>query len=103
MKTKEEILSNHIVNGMDRVFIGIYGKILKERVFLAMEEYASQRLIEHEGRKWVSEDLIKQDYFLETGEKWINGDGEPDIDYVEWLERKLISPPNQAGENSRVS
>lgn len=32
---------------------------------------------------------IKKQYEAETGESWENSQGEPDIDYVEWLENKI--------------
>lgn len=35
-------------------------------------------------------DSTRDQYEIETGKKWINSQGEPDIDYVIWLEA-LIS------------
>jgi hypothetical protein len=32
---------------------------------------------------------LRDQYYKEVGCTWINGDGEPDIDYVYWLETKL--------------
>jgi hypothetical protein len=34
---------------------------------------------------------LKLEFEKETGIKWSNSQGEPDIDYVEWLEQRLMS------------
>lgn len=34
---------------------------------------------------------LRDQYHLETGEKWENSEGKPDIDYVQWMERKIIA------------
>lgn len=34
---------------------------------------------------------LKNKFEEETGVPWINSQGEPDIDYVTWLEKNLIS------------
>lgn len=33
---------------------------------------------------------LRDQFEVETGEKHINSQGEPDIDYVAWLEQKLV-------------
>lgn len=38
-----------------------------------------------------TEELQKQ-FKEETGYNWLNGDDEPDLDYVKWLEKKILSP-----------
>ena len=38
----------------------------------------------------MTEQQIKEEYENITGEKCINSQGEPDIDYVAWLEQMLI-------------
>ncbi len=37
-----------------------------------------------------AEDL-KQQFYNESGTEWVNSQGEPDIDYVQWLENKIIN------------
>jgi hypothetical protein len=37
----------------------------------------------------MSKDKYQTEYLLETGDDWVNSQGEPDIDYVAWLESKL--------------
>lgn len=32
---------------------------------------------------------LKNEFFAETGVEWKNNQGEPDIDYVNWLEAKV--------------
>lgn len=32
---------------------------------------------------------LRDQFYKECGCTWINGDGEPDIDYVKWLEAKV--------------
>lgn len=34
---------------------------------------------------------LRNQYKEETGNTWFNGDGEPDIEYLYWLESKLTS------------
>jgi len=33
---------------------------------------------------------LRQAYYKETGEKWVNSQGRPDIDYVNWLEDLVL-------------
>jgi hypothetical protein len=33
---------------------------------------------------------LKQQFLEETGMNWLNSQGEPDIDYVAWLEKKSM-------------
>ena len=37
----------------------------------------------------IPEDL-RNEFKALSGDNWINSQGEPDIDYVSWLEKKLI-------------
>lgn len=39
---------------------------------------------------------LRQDFHNEQGIKWENLQGEPDIDYVEWLENKILAVKNNA-------
>lgn len=39
---------------------------------------------------------LRNDFHNEQGIKWINSQGEPDIDYVEWLENKILAVKNNA-------
>jgi len=52
----------------------------------------------------------REEFKKETGISWKNGDGEPDIEYVEWLEKKLgfvknlICPKcRDSGENVEIN
>lgn len=35
-------------------------------------------------------DYLRGQFKAETGISWINSQGEPDIDYVEWLEKRIL-------------
>jgi len=37
---------------------------------------------------------LRMHFKKETGLSWVNSQGEPDIEYVEWLENKVITKPN---------
>lgn len=41
-------------------------------------------------RNFVSDKDLRDKYTVETGEKWFNLDGEPDIEYVYWLENLVL-------------
>jgi hypothetical protein len=38
----------------------------------------------------MTKEELRQQFHLEAGIKWENSQGEPDIDYVQWLEQKVI-------------
>jgi len=42
----------------------------------------------------MTKDDLRKDFEKETGLNWINSQEEPDIDYVEWLENKIIDMDN---------
>ena len=41
----------------------------------------------------MNPEKLRQQFKSETGEDWINPQGEPDLDYVMWLEGRLIPAP----------
>lgn len=43
-------------------------------------------------------------FYKESGCTWINGDGEPDIDYVKWLEDKVekLTPSIEHNEPEHI-
>lgn len=45
---------------------------------------------------------LKDKFYKETGMNWENNDGEPDIDYVEWLEAKVIAVQNDVSGNEAL-
>lgn len=40
---------------------------------------------------------LKEQYESETGEDWENSQGEPDVDYVAWLEKRAALVPSVVG------
>ena len=42
----------------------------------------------------MTKDDLRKDFEKETGFNWINSQKEPDIDYVDWLENKIIDTDN---------
>jgi len=43
----------------------------------------------------MTNEILRAQFEIETGITWTNSQGEPDIDYVAWLEKKLIQHINQ--------
>jgi len=44
----------------------------------------------------MTKEDLRQDFHNEQGIRWENSQGEPDIDYVEWLENKILEVKNNA-------
>lgn len=45
---------------------------------------------------------LREQFYKETGMMWENSDDEPDIDYVEWLEAKVIAVQNDVIGNEAL-
>lgn len=44
---------------------------------------------------------LREKFKTETGDNWENSQGEPDIDYVLWLESKLLAIPIVVGQSEQ--
>ena len=45
---------------------------------------------------------LREKFRKETGDNWENSQGEPDIDYVLWLESKLFAIPVVVGRSEQL-
>jgi hypothetical protein len=45
---------------------------------------------------------LREKFKNETGDNWENSQGEPDIDYVLWLESKLFAIPDVVGQSEQL-
>ncbi len=45
---------------------------------------------------------LREKFKTETGDNWENSQGEPDIDYVLWLESKLLAIPAVVGQSEQL-
>ena len=45
---------------------------------------------------------LREKFRTETGHNWENSQGEPDVDYVLWLESKLIATPVVVGQSEQL-
>jgi hypothetical protein len=45
---------------------------------------------------------LREKFRKETGDNWENSQGEPDIDYVLWLESKLFATPDVVGQSEQL-
>lgn len=45
---------------------------------------------------------LREKFKTETGDNWENSQGEPDIDYVLWLESKLLAIPAVVGRSEQL-
>lgn len=43
----------------------------------------------------MNTESLRKEFKKDTGSNWLNGDNEPDIDYVEWLENKVCVLSNK--------
>lgn len=51
----------------------------------------------------MTRDELRDNFHNEQGIKWENSQGEPDIDYVEWLEDKVIQSETLKKFNGIIS
>ena len=45
---------------------------------------------------------LREKFRLETGHNWENPQGEPDVEYVLWLESKLLAIPSIVGRSEHL-